>query len=130
MPFIELERGQIYGIRFPYTFDPRYPNGKFKYVLVLQGGEYFRGYSTTSVLLISSNVEGEDQDHVVEIEKGSTDLPETSFIECSQPYTLLKSLFYGNSVRYKGHLDPGKMDEVDEALYIGLAMGQQHEEEN
>ena len=38
---MELQRGEIYFIKFPYTFDPNYPNGKNKFVLVLQEGNYF-----------------------------------------------------------------------------------------
>ena len=39
---MELKRGEIYYLTFPYTLDPKYPNGKPKFVLVLQEGEYFQ----------------------------------------------------------------------------------------
>jgi len=53
----ELLRGEIYFIKFPYTFDRRYPDGKSKFVLVLQEGEYFKDYDTVEVLLITSDAE-------------------------------------------------------------------------
>ncbi|MFK4997335.1 type II toxin-antitoxin system PemK/MazF family toxin [Bacillus sp. N9] len=114
----------MYKILFPFTFDPRYPRGKVKFVLILQSGEYFKDYSTTTVLLITSNDEGEKLDHVVGIEEGTTDLWKTSFIECSQPYTLLKEVFYDDRVKCMGKLSSEKMNDVDEALYIGLNMGE------
>lgn len=43
---ITLKRGEIYYINFPYTLDKKYPNGKYKHVLVLQEGKYFDGYDT------------------------------------------------------------------------------------
>lgn len=33
---MELKRGEIYYLTFPYTLDPKYPKGKPKFVLVLQ----------------------------------------------------------------------------------------------
>ncbi|WP_226086125.1 type II toxin-antitoxin system PemK/MazF family toxin [Mesobacillus sp. S13] len=124
----ELHRGEIYRIMFPYTFDGRYPNGKLKYVVVLQSGEYFDEYSTTVVLLITSNDEGSELDHVVEIEQGTTDLPETSYIECSQPYTIKKEIFFDSRVKHMGSLSASKMNEIDEAIYLGLCMGQQEQD--
>lgn len=123
----ELQRGEIYRVMFPYTFDRRFPNGKLKYVVILQSGEYFSEYSTTVVLLITSNDEGSELDHVVEIEKGSTSLPEISYIECSQPYTIKKEIFYDSRVKYMGCLTSDKLDEIDEATYLGLCMGQQEQ---
>lgn len=121
----ELERGEIYRVWFPYTFDPRHPKGKVKFVLILQSGEYFKEYTTTTVLLITANNEGKDLDHVVTIEKGTTNLWETSYIECSQPYTILKQTFNDRRVKCFGKLTVEKMNEVDEALYIGLNMGEE-----
>ena len=119
-----FRRGEIYKILFPYTFDPKYPKGKVKFVLILQGGEYFKEYTTVSTLLISSGGNGKLLDHVITIEKGTTDLRETSYIECSQPSTLLKQIFYDKRVACMGKLSPEKMAEVDEALYVGLGMGE------
>ncbi|MDE3838648.1 hypothetical protein C0966_04495 [Bacillus methanolicus] len=122
-----LIRGEIYRIMFPYTFDKNYPNGKLKYTLILQSGDYFKEYSTTVVLLITSNEEAKGLKHVVEIEKGTTDLPETSYIDCSQPYTIKKNIFFDRRVLFMGTLSPEKMDEVDEKLYLGLCMGTQND---
>lgn len=124
MEIREVKRGEIYKIKFPYTFDKKYPNGKLKYVLVIQSGEYFKNYSTTVVLVITSNDEAKGLSHVVEIEKGTTDLPETSYIDCSQPFTVAKKLFYHPKVKFMGNLSPEKMTEVDEALYLSLCIGQ------
>lgn len=52
---MELKRGEIYYITFPYTLDPKYPNGKSKFVLVLQEGDYFRKYDTVEIMLITSD---------------------------------------------------------------------------
>ncbi len=92
--------------------------------MILQSGDYFKDYSATTVLLITSNEEGKDLDHVVEIEKGTTKLWETSYIDCSQPYTSLKKIFDDQRVTCMGKLSPEKMNEVDEGLYIGLNMGE------
>lgn len=92
----ELKRGEIYKIMFPFTFDRRYSTGKLKYALVLQSGDYFQNYSTTVILLLTSNSEADGLDHVVKIDKGTTDLPKTSYIDCSQPYTIKKSIFLIN----------------------------------
>ncbi|KRT92240.1 MULTISPECIES: type II toxin-antitoxin system PemK/MazF family toxin [Bacillus subtilis group] len=123
-----LQRGEIYYINFPYTFDPNYPNGKPKFVLVLQEGEYFKEYDTVTVLLITSDSSAEYYDTNVTIELGTTQLKEKSYILCSQPYTIRKSLFTAKGVWSAGQLRPEIMDEVDEALYLGLCMGQQHED--
>ncbi|KAF6546285.1 MULTISPECIES: type II toxin-antitoxin system PemK/MazF family toxin [unclassified Bacillus (in: firmicutes)] len=124
-----LQRGEIYYINFPYTFDPNYPNGKPKFVLVLQEGEYFKEYDTVTVLLITSDFSAEYYDTNVTIELGTTSLKEKSYILCSQPYTIRKSLFRAKGVWSAGQLSPEIMDEVDEAIYLGLCMGQQHEDE-
>lgn len=118
----ELQRGEIYGANFPYTFDRRFPHGKFKFVVVLQSGEYFSEYNATVVLLLTSNVEGKDLNHVVEIPKGTTLLPETSYVECSQPFTIKKEIFYDSRVKFKGKLSFKKLEEIDD---LGLCMGQQ-----
>ena len=52
---MDLQRGEIYYITFPYTLDERYPNGKPKFVLVLQEGDYFRKFNTVEILLITSD---------------------------------------------------------------------------
>jgi len=123
-----LERGQIYYITFPYTFDEKYPNGKKKFVLILQEGEYFNKYDTVEVLLITSNEDKNHDNYVtdVEIPLGTTRLDKQSWICCSQPYSIEKKLF--NKAWQIDKLSNGKMDEVDEALYIGLCLGIQNEE--
>jgi len=35
---MELKRGEIYYIHFPYTFDVNFPKGKKKFVVILQEG--------------------------------------------------------------------------------------------
>lgn len=123
-----LSRGEIYFIKFPYTFDPKYPNGKSKFVLILQEGEYFSEYDTVEVLLITSDEDSKDFDTNVTIPKGTTSLRDESYIICAQPYPIRKSLFGEHGVWCAGKLLPEKMDEVDEAIYIGLCMGLQNEE--
>lgn len=123
-----LKRGEIYRIKFPYTFDRRYPKGKLKYALILQSGEYFKNYSTTAILLFTSNDEADGLKHTVRIEKGTTDLPETSYIDCSQPYTLKKNVFDDQRVKFFGNISPEKLDEVDSRLFFGLCMDVQNEE--
>lgn len=55
----DLKRGEIYFIKFPYTFDNNiYPDGKPKFVLVLQECDYFKNYDTVEVLLLTSEKEG------------------------------------------------------------------------
>lgn len=123
-----LSKGEIYFIKFPHTFDARYPNGKWKFVLILQEGEYFSGYDTVEVLLVTSDENSKDFDTNVTIPKGTTALNEESYIICAQPYPVRKSLFDEHGVWCAGKLPPEKMDEVDEAIYLGLCMGLQNEE--
>lgn len=123
---VNIKRGEIYYINFPYTFDPKYPNGKKKFVLVLQDGEYFKDYDTVVVLLITSDEAEKNYETSVTIEQGTTKLTNESYVICAQPYTIRKSLFSEDGVWKAGTLSPEKMDEIDEALYIGLCMGKQH----
>ena len=79
--FVQLSRGEIYYITFPYTLDPKYPDGKPKFVLVLQEGEYFSKYDTVEILLITSDKQYKPREKYatdVEIPLGSTKLREKS----------------------------------------------------
>lgn len=128
-----LSRGEIYYVNFPYTLDERYPNGKEKFVLILQEGEYFDQYDTVEVLLITSDKTYKNHDQYVtdvEIPIGTTQLSRKSWICCSQPYPIEKKLFDNNGVWCAGKLSDEKMDEVDEALYLGLCQGIQNEKED
>ncbi len=127
MAIKELRRGEIHFIKFPYTFDPKFPNGKNKFVLVLQEGNIFKEYDAVTVLLITTDPECKDYDTNVIIEKGLTKMHYESYIVCAQPYTILKKLFYTEDSWCAGQLSTEKMDEVDAALYIGLCMGMQNE---
>lgn len=127
---MQLKRGEIYYLTFPYTFDPKYPNGKSKFVLVLQEGEYFSKYDTVEILLITSDKQYKPREKYatdVEIPAGSTRLKERSWVLCAQPYPIKKDLFTQSGVWCAGTLSAEKMDEIDEALYIGLCMGLQHD---
>lgn len=127
---MELKRGEIYYITFPYTLDPKYPNGKPKFVLVLQEGEYFAKYNTVEIMLITSDKQYKPREKYatdVEIEVGTTKLKDKSWVLCSQPYPIEKKLFEQSGVWCAGMLSAEKMDEIDEATYIGLCMGLQHE---
>ncbi len=127
---MDLKRGEIYYITFPYTLDPKYPDGKSKFVLVLQEGEYFSKYNTVEIMLVTSDKQYKPREKYatdVEIEVGTTKLKEKSWVLCSQPYPIEKRLFEKDGVWCAGMLSPEKMDEIDEATYIGLCMGLQHE---
>lgn len=127
---MELRRGEIYFIHFPYTFDERYPNGKPKFVLILQEGKYFAKYDTVEILLITSDKQYKPREQYVTdvvIEQGSTKLKEKSWVLCAQPYPVEKTLFTKDGVWCAGKLSTEKMDEIDDALYLGLCMGLQHE---
>ena len=80
---MELKRGEIYYITFPYTLDPKYPNGKPKFVLVLQEGEYFAKYNTVEIMLITSDKQYKPREKYatdVEIEVGTTKLKDKSWV--------------------------------------------------
>lgn len=124
---MEFERGQIYYVHFPYTFDVNFPKGKKKFVVVLQEGAIFENYDAVTVLLITSDPESKDFDTNVTIKLGTTKLDKESYIICAQPYTILKSLFEQPGVWCAGKLSDPVLDEVDERLYIGLCMGLQNE---
>lgn len=127
-----FERGQIYYVHFPYTFDVNFPRGKHKFVVVLQEGSIFKDYDVVTVLLITSDPESKDFDTNVTIEAGTTKLEKESYIVCAQPYTILKSLFKQKGVWSPGKLSKEVLDAIDERLYIGLCMGLQDDviEEN
>ncbi|MBE6804874.1 MAG: type II toxin-antitoxin system PemK/MazF family toxin [Ruminococcaceae bacterium] len=127
---MELKRGEIYYLTFPYTLDPKYPNGKPKFVLVLQEGEYFSKYDTVEILLITSDKQYKPRQKYVtdvEIEVGTTKLKDKSWVLCAQPYPIEKKLFEQEGVWCAGTLSAEKLDEIDEAIYIGLCMGLQHD---
>lgn len=126
---MELKRGEIYYINFPYTFDVNYPKGKNKFVVVLQEGAIFKAYDAVTVLLITSDEDSKNFETNVTVEAGLTKLNKESYIVCAQPYTVLKSLFNQSGVWYAGQLPNDKLDEIDECLYIGLCMGLQNESE-
>ena len=67
---MELKRGEIYYIEFPYTFDVKYPDGKKKFVVVMQDGEKFEHYDTVVVLLITSDGNSKNFETNVTIETG------------------------------------------------------------
>ena len=130
---MELKRGEIYYVKFPYTLDERYPDGKSKFVLVLQEGSYFSKFNTVEILLITSDKQYKPREKYatdVEIERGTTKLKERSWVLCAQPYPLEKVLFEQPGVWCAGKLSAEKMDEIDEALFIGLCMGLQNEVNN
>lgn len=124
---MEFERGEIYYIHFPYTFDINYPRGRKKFVVVLQEGAIFKAYDSVAVLLITSDEDSKDYETNVTIKLGSTKLTKESYIVCAQPYTILKSVFEADGVWCAGKLSPEKLDEIDARLYIGLCMGLQNE---
>ncbi|MCL2753597.1 MAG: type II toxin-antitoxin system PemK/MazF family toxin [Defluviitaleaceae bacterium] len=121
---MKFNRGDIYLISFPQTFDPKHLGGKKKYVVVLQEGANYDKYDTIAVLLLTSNPACKNYHTVVTIELGSTKLLKESYIQCSQPYTIKKSWLSGAG--HFGQLSVEKLDEVDEKLYIGLCMGIQN----
>jgi mRNA-degrading endonuclease toxin of MazEF toxin-antitoxin module len=123
---MNLKRGEIYYINFPYTFDVNFPKGKKKFVLVLQEGAIFRQYDAVTVLLLTSDSDCEQYETNVIIDVGTTKLTQKSYIVCAQPYTILKTLFSEPGAWCAGQLTAKKLDEVDECLYIGLCMGLQH----
>ena len=130
---MNLRRGEIYYIKFPYTLDEKYPNGKPKFVLILQEGEYFRKFQTVEILLITSDKQYKAHEKYVTdvvIEQGTTRLKEKSWVLCAQPYPLEKVLFEQEGVWCAGRLSAEKMDEIDEALFFGLCIGLQSKVDN
>jgi mRNA-degrading endonuclease toxin of MazEF toxin-antitoxin module len=123
-----FKRGDIYFIRFPYTFDVNYPKGKNKFVVVLQEGLIFKDYDSVVALLITSDSDSKEYETNVTIESGSTKLEKESYVICAQPYTILKNIFEAPGVWNAGRLSSEKLDEIDEKLYIGLCMGLQNED--
>jgi len=121
-----FNRGEIYYIHFPYTFDVNFPKGKKKFVVILQEGTIFEKYDSVAVLLITSDEDSKEYETNVTIELGTTRLTKESYVVCAQPYTLLKKVFETPEVWCAGKLSPEKLDEIDAKLYIGLCMGMQN----
>lgn len=126
---MKLERGEIYYAKFPYTHDTEFPNGKNKFLVVLQEGYEFNRRDTIVVLLTTSDKEEKGNELSVTIEAGTTKLHKETYILCSQPYTLPKDIFNKRGAWCAGKLKPEVLDEIDEALYLGLCMGNQNEVE-
>jgi mRNA-degrading endonuclease toxin of MazEF toxin-antitoxin module len=127
---VELHRGDIYRVKIKMFFDKYISKGKYKYVLVLQEGEYFSSFPSVQVLLITSDKGDKSHDEYntdVEIEIGSTNLPLKSWALCAQLYPLKKSIFEEDDVIYAGQLSPEKMIEIDEAIYDGICMNLENE---
>ncbi|MDR2572205.1 MAG: type II toxin-antitoxin system PemK/MazF family toxin [Oscillospiraceae bacterium] len=122
-----FNRGEVYYIHFPYTFDVNFPKGKKKFVVILQEGAIFEKYDSVAVLLITSDEDCKDYETNVTIEAGTTKLTKESYVVCAQPYTLLKRLFETQDAWCAGQLSPEKLDEIDDKLYLGLCMGIQNE---
>lgn len=96
----------------------------------MQEGEYFKKYDTVEILLITSDKQYKLREKYVTdvvIEEGTTKLKDKSWIICAQPYPVPKEYFNKPGVWCAGKLDPDKMNDVDEALYLGLCMGLQNE---
>ena len=98
---MKFERGQIYYIHFPYTFDVNFPRGKEKFVVILQEGAIFEHYDAVTVLLITSDPDSKNFETNVTIKAGMTMLDRESYVICAQPYTILKSLFKQNGILTK-----------------------------
>jgi len=124
-----FNRGEIYYIHFPYTFDVNFPKGKKKFVVILQEGTIFEKYDSVAVLLITSDEDSKEYETNVTIEPGTTKLTKESYVVCAQPYTLLKKVFEAPEVWCAGKLSNEKLDEIDDKLYIGLCMGLQNQTE-
>lgn len=124
---MELERGEIYYVKFPYTYDKKFPEGKNKFLVILQEGYEFDRRNTVVVLLTTSDTEEKDNELSVTIEKGTTKLHAETYVLCSQPYTISKDVLNKRDVWCAGKLEPEVLDEIDEALYLGLCMGKQNE---
>ncbi len=122
-----MKRGEIHYVNFPYTFDTRYPHGKKKFVLVLQDGEFFDGYDTVSILLVTTDKASKGYLTNVTVEKGTTKMHEESYIICAQVYTVRKSIFKAPGAWKAGEISPEKLVEVDTALVIGLCIGRDDE---
>jgi len=126
----DLQRGEIYYVNFKMFFDNYLPEGRPKFVLILQEGVYFAKHRSVEVLLLTSDKDYKPRDDFktdVEIPVGATRLTQKSWALCAQPYPLSKTVFEEDGVWCAGKLSPEKMDEIDEALYNGLCMGLQNE---
>ena len=119
---MKFKRGDIYLIKFRSMLTKKYPNGKPKFVLVLQEGRYFSGYDTVEVLIVTSDKDSDGYKTNVKIEIGETKLPEESWIICAQPMYIPKSWFRSKDVKNVGTLSPEKMLDVDKAIFQGLCM--------
>ena len=95
---MSIRRGEIYYITFPYTFDSKFPNGKKKFVVVLQEGEEFSDRNTVAVLLTTSDPTEKDYDMSVTIEKGTTKLDRVKRISCARSPIQLRRNFLSKKV--------------------------------
>ena len=67
-------------------------------------------------MVLLSQSENVDYEMCVEIEMGTTKLDRPSWIDCSQAYTISKSLFNNKGSWCAGKLSEEKMVEIDDAL--------------
>lgn len=118
-PQIPLQRGDVYQIKFKQTYDPNFPKGKDKYVLVLQSGAYFSKYLTVCVVLLTSEVPKRDYPTDVLLPaKTIPALTQDTIITCGQVWTVPRKDF--ENAPLVGRMPTDYMEKVNEALIVGL----------
>lgn len=114
-----LTRGDVYWVSFPYVFDGSRKGPINKLALILQHGPLFEERSHTVVVLLTSKKPKRDYPHVVYVPARITGMMD-SWIDCGSIYTIERSII--NNGSYAFTLPPEIMEEVDDALMVGLCM--------
>jgi len=110
-------RGDVIKVAFPYPADSGRPPPITKYVVVLQGGDYWRFHSVLLVALITSQVQTTNWPHLVFIPAGSWKLPDPSWIDCGDLYCIGRDLLEAGEIT--GPLPDDIIKKVDQALLVG-----------
>jgi len=92
-----------------------------KYVLVLQGGHFFKRVNKVNVVLGTSKRIDKKYSTDVIIESCDSDLPKDTKFNCSEIYLFRKEDIIKS--KYICTLSPQKMREIDIALILGLCIG-------
>jgi mRNA interferase MazF len=125
---MRVRRGEIYWVDFEPVKGSE--QGGLRPALVVQNDIGNRFSSTTVVVAITRTLPLEAYPFIVVVEPGESGLLVRSAVNCSQMVTIQQSGPAGrlrprrgeSQVRPIGHLDAGKMAEVDAALKFNLAL--------
>jgi hypothetical protein len=115
-----LVRGAVYRLDIP-SKDPARPGVIPKWVVVLQGGHYWRNWPSVLFAVATSQPPVAEFPHFVRVPPGAPGgFAVTSWVDCDDLYRLSRTMFTPTSCQ--GQLDGDALAKVDDALTIGTGI--------